>query len=107
VGVPFACLCLALLLVGLGALVRPDLSAAPQPPSAEQVAAAQRARDVSFDPNAGDTLPRYEKPVDPALAHDAPWWPKGESPILAELVAAGKLPPVADRVGPQPLVLDG
>jgi ABC-type dipeptide/oligopeptide/nickel transport system permease component/ABC-type transport system substrate-binding protein len=106
-GVPLACLCFALLLVGLGAAVRPDLSVAPLPPSATEVAAAQKARDVSFDPNAGDALPRYQKPVDPSLASDAPWWPKGESPILAELVAAGKLPPVLERVGPQPVVLDG
>ncbi|MEX0852783.1 MAG: ABC transporter substrate-binding protein [Bauldia sp.] len=28
-----------------------------------------------------------------------------EAPALAELVAAGKLPPVAERVGPEPLVL--
>jgi ABC-type dipeptide/oligopeptide/nickel transport system permease component/ABC-type transport system substrate-binding protein len=106
-GVPLACLSFALLLVGLGAAVRPDLSVAPLPPSATEVAAAQKARDVSFDLNAGDALPRYEKPIDPSLAYDAPWWPKGESPILSALVAAGKLPPVLDRVGPQPLVLDG
>ena len=27
------------------------------------------------------------------------WWPKGESPIIAELVAEGKLPPVEQRLG--------
>ncbi|MEO8178786.1 MAG: ABC transporter substrate-binding protein [Deltaproteobacteria bacterium] len=106
-GVPLACILFALLLVGFGAALRPDLSLAPLPPSATEVAAARTARDVSFDPNAADALPRYEKPVDPSLGFEAPWWPKGESPILAELVAAGKLPPVVDRVGPQPLVLDG
>ena len=106
-GVPLAIITFALLLVGLGALVRPDLGLAPLPPSAAAIAAAQKARDTSFDPNGGDALPRYEKPLDPAAGLDAPWWPKGESPILAELVAAGKLPPVAERVGPQPVVLDG
>lgn len=106
-GVPLACVLFALLLVGLGALVRPDLSLAPLPPSATEVAAAQLARDVSFDASQPEALPRYERPVDPAQGLDAPWWPKGESPLLAELVAAGKLPPVVERVGPQPLVLDG
>ena len=106
-GVPLACVLFALSLVGLGAALRPDLSVAPLPPSATEVAAAQRSRDVSFAASKPETLPRYEKPVDPALGFEAPWWPKGESPILAQLVQEGKLPPVADRVGPQPLVLDG
>ncbi|MEY4545028.1 MAG: hypothetical protein RL685_1223 [Pseudomonadota bacterium] len=107
VGIPLACVLFGLALVGLGAAVRPNLSQAPVPPTPDQVAAAQRARDVSFDPNAGDALARFERPIDPMLGESAPWWPKGESPILRELVAAGKLPPVAERVGPQPVVLDG
>jgi ABC-type dipeptide/oligopeptide/nickel transport system permease component/ABC-type transport system substrate-binding protein len=37
----------------------------------------------------------------------AAWWPRGESPWLAELVAEGALPPVEERVGPEPVVLAG
>jgi peptide/nickel transport system permease protein len=120
-GIPLACLVFALLLVGFGGLVRPDLSVAPLPPSATEVSAAQQTRETSFDPSRPDTLPRYEKPVEaaqdfagPAPGFEGPaqrlepsWLPKGESPILAEWVKEGKLPPVADRVGPQPVVLDG
>ncbi|HKO93387.1 MAG TPA: ABC transporter substrate-binding protein [Polyangiaceae bacterium] len=106
-GVPLAIIAFALFVVGLGALVRPDLGVAPLPPSAATVAAAERVRDPHFDPSRPEAFPRFEQPVDPSLGADAPWWPKGESPILAELVAAGKLPPVAERVGPQPVVLDG
>ena len=35
------------------------------------------------------------------------WYPRHESPILAELVRDGHLPAVAERVGPEPVVLKG
>jgi peptide/nickel transport system substrate-binding protein len=38
---------------------------------------------------------------------EASWSPKGEAPILRELVEQGLLPPVYERVGPEPLVLSG
>ncbi|HYD82766.1 MAG TPA: ABC transporter substrate-binding protein, partial [Opitutus sp.] len=37
----------------------------------------------------------------------AAWWPKHESPLFAELEREGKLPPLAERIGPEPLVLEG
>jgi ABC-type dipeptide/oligopeptide/nickel transport system permease component/ABC-type transport system substrate-binding protein len=107
IGIPLACVLFVLLLVGVGAALRPELSAAPRRPSERELAAAQKARDVDFDSSHPDSLPRFEKPIILAQALDAPWWPKGESPILAQLVQAGQLPPVAERVGPQPVVLDG
>lgn len=107
VGIPLACVLFALALVGLGAAARPDLRSAPVPPTPEQIAAARQARDVSFNPSSGEGQPRFERPVDATLGASAPWWPKGEAPVLSELVAAGKLPPVHERVGPQPVVLDG
>lgn len=45
--------------------------------------------------------------VDYREASSAAWFPRGESPLLAEMVARGELPPVAARVGPEPLVLRG
>jgi ABC-type dipeptide/oligopeptide/nickel transport system permease component/ABC-type transport system substrate-binding protein len=106
-GLPLALLGFVLLLGALNWLVRPDLSRVPEPRPAAEVELAERARDVSFDASRPEALPRIEKPVDYTLGPAAPWWPKGESPLLAELVQAGQLPPVAERVGPQPLVLDG
>jgi ABC-type dipeptide/oligopeptide/nickel transport system permease component/ABC-type transport system substrate-binding protein len=50
---------------------------------------------------------QYHVPVDYARGSTAPWWPKNESPILAELVAEGILPPVDERLGPEPLVMEG
>lgn len=51
--------------------------------------------------------PRIQREVDYAQGAAAPWWPKGESPILAELVSEGKLPPVSERVGSEPIVQEG
>lgn len=50
---------------------------------------------------------RLQVEVDYAAGAAAPWFPKAESPVLRGLVAAGALPPVAERVGPEPLVLRG
>jgi ABC-type dipeptide/oligopeptide/nickel transport system permease component/ABC-type transport system substrate-binding protein len=50
---------------------------------------------------------RLQVEVDYAQGAAAPWWPKAESPILAELVRAGKLPPLAERIGPEPVVYRG
>src|SRR4051812_33568241 len=43
----------------------------------------------------------------PAMITDPAQWPKkfGEAPMLAELVKAGKLPPVEQRIPQEPMVL--
>lgn len=71
---------------------------------AEEVATAVRLRRVEFDPQ---PLPTVQRDVDYTTGTNAAWFPKQQSPILAELVREGKLPPVAERVGPEPLVLEG
>lgn len=68
-----------------------------------ELEAATKARDTSFDP---------AKPVVLHVEADysdqsAPWRPKGEAPVLHQLVQEGKLPPLADRVGPEPIVMRG
>lgn len=50
---------------------------------------------------------RLQVEVDYSLGRAAPWFPQAESPVLKELVEAGSLPPVTERVGPEPLVLRG
>lgn len=35
------------------------------------------------------------------------WYPRQQAPVLDPLVKAGKLPPVAERVGPEPVVMRG
>jgi hypothetical protein len=51
--------------------------------------------------------PIIQREVDYTQGPRGNWWPKGESPLLAGLVAEGKYPPVAERTGPEPLVLEG
>ncbi len=71
-------------LVGLGWLARPDVSARPPAYTAQQLAEAEAARDVRFDPSDPSQLPVLHVDVDPAQGRNAPWWPKSESPILRE-----------------------
>lgn len=95
---------LYLVLWGSARALRPSLPDSIRPAAAAEQLAAAVARDA--------TLP-LEKPlsiyrdVDYSEGASAAWWPKGESPILAGLVSEGKLPPVAERVGPEPLVYEG
>lgn len=94
-------------LLAVAAALRPDLSRPPAQPSAEAVAAAERQRDTSFDATHPERLPRFQQPVDYAQGRRAAWWPKTEAPVLADLVKEGRLPPLAQRIGPEPLVLQG
>ncbi|MDQ3813611.1 MAG: ABC transporter substrate-binding protein, partial [Armatimonadota bacterium] len=87
-----------------GAMLRPRLLADPTDYPSEKIQETKKLRDVSFDPK---HPPVVQRDVNYAQGKAAPWYPKGESPILADLVKAKKLPPVAERVGPEPLVLEG
>lgn len=51
--------------------------------------------------------PVVQQEVDYREGPHGKWWPKNEAPVLAELVAENQLPPVAERTGPEPLVLEG
>lgn len=46
----------------------------------------------------------FWRDVDYSEGEAARWWPRGESPLLRQLVEQGDLPPVAERVGPEPVV---
>lgn len=69
-----------------------------------KVAEAVSLRDVRVDTKNPVTVYRE---VDYSAGEAAPWYPKTEAPVLAELVSEGLLPPVAERVGPEPVVLEG
>ena len=91
-------------ILATAAFFRPDLTRRPAMPSAAEAAAAQHARAARLDPAHPTVIWRD---VDYREGARGRWWPKGESPILTELVHEGKLPPLAERVGPEPLVLAG
>jgi ABC-type dipeptide/oligopeptide/nickel transport system permease component/ABC-type transport system substrate-binding protein len=91
-------------LLGIAWLARSDLTTKPPPPPAEDLAPLQAALTAQLDPQ--NPL-RLQVEVDYAQGTAAPWWPKKESPILAELVREAKLPPLAERIGPEPVVYRG
>ena len=94
----------AVLLLALGWVVRPDLDAEVARREPSEVRAAEELRRTDLDK---DDPPVVWREVDYAEGERAAWWPKGEAPILAELVQEDKLPPVAERVGPEPCVVEG
>ncbi len=87
-----------------GALLKPELLSDPIYYNTEVIETTKILRDISFS---DDDLYKVQHNVDYSEGEYGRWYPKGESPILAELVKEGKLPPVADRVGPEPVVIQG
>jgi ABC-type dipeptide/oligopeptide/nickel transport system permease component/ABC-type transport system substrate-binding protein len=99
------CALLAALTVGLAWLARPDLERqATFDYTPSELAAVEALRDTSIDP---ETPVVIHRDVNYAEGEGGAWYPKAEAPILRELVEEGKLPPVAERVGPEPCVLAG
>lgn len=85
-------------------ILMPELEEEPILYSPETIEYTEKSRDVSFSEK--DQY-KIQRDVDYSDGKSGGWYPKGESPILAELVEEGKLPPVIERVGPEPVVIDG
>jgi hypothetical protein len=85
-------------------IVKPDVSRKPQLSGMKELEAVESFRNIQIDPNR--PLVIYRK-VDYSQGPSEPWYPKAESPILTELVNEGKLPPVAERTGSEPVVVHG
>lgn len=86
-------------------LFRPQLDTVPPFSYSEaEIQAVKELRDITPDLSNQVVIAQT---VDYAEGESAAWYPKGESPLLAKLVAEGALPPVAERIGPEPLVLKG
>ncbi len=105
-GILAAALGLVGLLYAAAAALRPDVATAPRPPPAAELAAVNRAREQARRLDLASP-PVILRRVDYAATGEQPWRPRGEAPILAELVAEGVLPPVPERVGLEPAVLQG
>ncbi|MEO6874279.1 MAG: hypothetical protein ABI222_05610, partial [Opitutaceae bacterium] len=89
-GLLAAAVVLTAFILGTAALLRPDLTRRPPMPTAAEAAAAQLARTAALDPAHPEVIWQN---VDYREGPKAKWWPKVESPILAQLVHEGKLPP--------------
>ena len=74
------------------------------PPEDPSVSALEKDRRYELDLS---HPPVVNVTVDYLEGNHAPWFPKGESPILAELVGEGAIAPVVDRIGPEPVVMKG
>ena len=77
-------------------LLRPAPRTGPPVYTPEQAVLAARARDVTFDPD-----------HTPSLHVKAVVTPVGQSPILKDMQDAGQLPPLAQRLPDEPVVLRG
>ena len=99
-----ACACIFFLLVALSLLTRPDMDRSLQDYTPAELSQARVVRDMSLSPE--DRLV-FQREVDYSAGEGAPWFPRGESPILTKLVGQGELRPVAERVGPEPCVVEG
>ena len=85
-------------------VLKPDLEEEPIYYSPEEIEFTENSRDVSFTE---DEVFQIQEDVDYSEGKSGRWYPKSESPLLSELVDEGKLPPVAERVGSEPVVLKG
>ena len=105
-GLAAAALGFVALLYAFGAWLRPDVTTTAAPPPAAELAAVESARrNARLLDLAHPAV--ITKTVDYAVGARAAWWPKAEASVLAELVREGRLPPVAQRVGPEPVVMEG
>ncbi|MDZ4200497.1 MAG: ABC transporter substrate-binding protein, partial [Kiritimatiellia bacterium] len=95
---------MGLLFVLSGWALRPAVDRQAPLPDGETLARTESHRRMEMDLAHPPVLYRE---ANYRQGEDASWRPKGESPLLADLVAAGKLPPVAERVGEEPLVVEG
>ena len=85
-------------------VLKPELEKEPIYYSPEEIEITENSRDVSFTE---DEIFKIQHDVDYSEGKSGRWYPKSESPLFTELVDEGKLPPVAERVGSEPVVLKG
>lgn len=94
------------LLYAFGAAFRPDVATSPAPPAPAELAAVQEARKKAQRIDLANP-PVITREVNYTAGTAAAWWPRGEAPVLAELVREGQLPGVAERTGAEPVVMEG
>ncbi len=105
-GFVVAALACTALLYAVGALLRPDVKTPARPPDPARLASVLAARKSVQHVDLAHP-PVVTRTVNYAEGNKAGWWPKAEAPVLADLVREGKLPPVAERTGPEPVVMRG
>jgi ABC-type transport system substrate-binding protein len=84
--------------------LKPDLPTEMPAFDPQEVARMEKARSVAIDI---ENPPVVTVEVDYSKGAEASWWPRGEPPLLAPLVEQGKLDPLIERIGPEPIVMEG
>lgn len=87
-------------------LLRPDVVTPRVQPSARELATVNAARMNAQQIDSAKP-PVIAQTVDYGRGSSAAWWPKHEAPVLAEMVREGVLPNVTERVGVEPVVMNG
>lgn len=105
-GLAAAALGFTALLYLFGLALRPDVVTPPAPPKAEELRVVTQARVEARSLDRAHP-PVIVQTVNYADLATAEWRPRGEAPVLADLVREGRLPPVAARVGSEPVVMQG
>ncbi len=85
-------------------ILRPELVEEPIYYSPDKIEYTKELRDITFTE---DDIYQIQKDVNYSEGELGLWYPKSESPLFADLVIEGKLPPVIERVGSEPVVLNG
>lgn len=85
-------------------ICRPDTTILPVSYNDIEMQHIEQNRQTVIDPDNPVVLYRE---VNYQEGSDAPWYPRGESPVLTRLVNEGQLPPVAERVSQEPVVVEG
>ena len=85
-------------------ILRPELLEEPIYYSPDKIEYTKELRDITFTE---DDIYQIQKDVNYSEGELGLWYPKSESPLFADLVIEGKLPPVIERVGSEPVVLNG
>src|SRR5690606_2171976 len=86
-----------------GLLFRPAQVPPPER-TAEEVSRMEKRRAMRLDQ---EHPPVVVQDVDYSEGPAAAWWPRVEPPVIAPHVEAGRLPPVAERTGSEPIVMEG
>jgi len=84
--------------------VRPAMLQQPPAYKAEELKKVETLRRVSIDP---DNLPVIHRDVDYNQGRTAAWYPKNEAPALSALVKENRLPALPERIGKEPIVVEG
>ena len=87
-----------------GGVTKPELEVEPIVYPPEKMREHEKLWDYTFSE---EDLFAVQRDVDYSEGRSGAWYPKRESPMLTELVQEGELPPVAERVGPEPVVIEG